>query len=788
MKKMSNLKIPFAIGSINDREDWTYSPKEISNWKKTKIEDINNIVFRCPSCGEEVIHHNPQGTKIRPYFAHKINSGSLCIKEPTKSYQSSLHRRAKDIYVKSIVNEKKGTIKIKSVENLFPDYNFVYDKVKVEQKENGFIPDVVLINSDTNEKIAIEIKVSHSINERKESLINREKLVTIEIDLSQYKDDEIDDNFLENLLSKELIVKYKNIRNEQIEHFHKIESANIYWNIKNLEGKISKVQSDISLSNIALDIQKKYSNNDSIETIRNQKVNNLKQNKLLKKNMEEFHYCLLFFESIDSNTKSKSMLYNLKRFKECLSNLPEFNIYINDDLISYLDNLNETIKSIQAKSKTLIDKYQLQKEKLENELTEYINVINEFEKIDKKIKDIQNMINQRNTDIEVCNSFIEKNKNILSSDNQYMLDNRNFIDNYTKDKMKLEDDLRELELVKSKYSNYKIIIKKYKQKIDSLNKSIQEEIKKGKYIQLDNDTINVLNYVKESCKELHNDLLIKLNEIEKNVLDEQNFVKVVSDDVIQSAVFTKTNTELEKHLNNLNEERTKYQNELKYYNERKDNLIYIKDIIDSSKECNNYIIIPNINEFKRDICSESIHDFISRKGENFIFPKGSINDIYINKEFIINWDSLANKRLFIEILFFRKSNKYLFKDFKILLNPYKVFQNLYIDLVDDYNNEFITYLKEQSISYNGINIYIPYNLTDYKLDIERYFKGNTNIDNFNIECLQTIFCIFCLQGYRTKFFDDFENNIKSFTSKEEFLDYINYVKNEFTTLKKKNSY
>ena len=107
-------------------------------------------------------------------------------------YESSLHLAAKDILSRS----KKMVIPPvyvefpqsgKPKELLYPERKIDIDYVKLENRYDGIIPDIVVYFGD--EHFFIEIYVTHPIDDEKLKKLKEKNISTIEIDLSKIKRD-----------------------------------------------------------------------------------------------------------------------------------------------------------------------------------------------------------------------------------------------------------------------------------------------------------------------------------------------------------------------------------------------------------------------------------------------------------------------------------------------------------------------------------------------------------------------------------------------------------------------
>jgi len=156
----------------------------------------------CPNCGEKLIAR--QGEINEHHFAHVAAECNILIAQ-----QTAIHLMAKEILAEyKIVKLPKYTIHSKSAflpkkefkelderinkDNLIYDYLngeeqvLKFDNVYLEQPRKDIVPDLVCEYGEN--KMFIEIAVTNFINEVKYNKIRENKIATIEINLSEYKD------------------------------------------------------------------------------------------------------------------------------------------------------------------------------------------------------------------------------------------------------------------------------------------------------------------------------------------------------------------------------------------------------------------------------------------------------------------------------------------------------------------------------------------------------------------------------------------------------------------------
>ncbi len=156
----------------------------------------------CPACQGTLIAR--KGEKKRHHFAHKTEENC------SHGYETVLHLLAKEIL------SKASTLSIPPVVLNFPlkeslvlhnSIEIPVVSVELEQKYHPIIPDVV-VTSSKNQKLMVEIFVTHKIDEEKQQKIENIGISTIEIDLSAYKESAMTEEILQKILLGESEEKY----------------------------------------------------------------------------------------------------------------------------------------------------------------------------------------------------------------------------------------------------------------------------------------------------------------------------------------------------------------------------------------------------------------------------------------------------------------------------------------------------------------------------------------------------------------------------------------------------
>ncbi len=155
---------------------------------ENKIVHISEVVSgkacncTCPSCNTPLVAK--KGNVKVPHFAHQ--STETC----EYGYETSLHMAAKEILLRAktmilpeAVYKFKGMWKTKQIS---PEREIRIDRVELESKTGDVIPDVIVYSGD--EKIFVEIFVTHKVDEDKLKKIQGLNVSTLEMDLSKQRD------------------------------------------------------------------------------------------------------------------------------------------------------------------------------------------------------------------------------------------------------------------------------------------------------------------------------------------------------------------------------------------------------------------------------------------------------------------------------------------------------------------------------------------------------------------------------------------------------------------------
>ena len=173
----------------------------------------------CPICRMPLIARNNGKTRVH-HFAH--SSISNC----TGNAETIIHHFAKEL----LSNNNQITLPSVSYIGLqiARERVFNYEKIMLEKMLNGIIPDAIL-ESNTGEKILIEIKVTHPVSEEKRLKIREIGLGCLEISLDFLlnfdQNDDVEETIKKNLFQNQ---QAEWIFTNELEHFRKREIRNKY--------------------------------------------------------------------------------------------------------------------------------------------------------------------------------------------------------------------------------------------------------------------------------------------------------------------------------------------------------------------------------------------------------------------------------------------------------------------------------------------------------------------------------------------------------------------------------
>lgn len=228
-----------------------YFTKALKNGSLVHVSEVENGLncgCVCPCCETPVVAYNNPKNKIIQHFKHHSK------RDCHYYFETMLHYLAKEVI------QKKGGLYLPNVTYELSSYASEYseielsdyiakgfnrsiyvefDRVEVEKYKNGIKPD--LIGYINNKELYIEIAVTHFIDEVKNIKIKSKNLSVIEIDLSSF-----DRNILENKLNEVLfgntaIMKWINNPTIQKRKNQFLEKQKIIWNFITKNTKEYKV-------------------------------------------------------------------------------------------------------------------------------------------------------------------------------------------------------------------------------------------------------------------------------------------------------------------------------------------------------------------------------------------------------------------------------------------------------------------------------------------------------------------------------------------------------------------
>ncbi len=159
-------------------------PFGLKNNQLVHVSDVESGLeceCRCPACRHPLVAR--KGEKYAHHFAH--DKSSQC----KDAYETAMHIAAKEVV------KKAGYIRIPKLE-----YEVIatrrkesherivrFDKIDAEKKYRDIIPDILI--EQNGRTLAIEIYVTHPLDEQKIKKIRENDLSTIEVDLSKVGQD-----------------------------------------------------------------------------------------------------------------------------------------------------------------------------------------------------------------------------------------------------------------------------------------------------------------------------------------------------------------------------------------------------------------------------------------------------------------------------------------------------------------------------------------------------------------------------------------------------------------------
>lgn len=203
--------------------------------EKGCITDINEAVsensYYCPACHEKLTLRT-KGDKRRPHFAHKAKSNC------SHGYETALHLMAKTIVedAESFYLPELSFLRSDIRREIVVEGQYVkFAHVELEKDLDDIVPDVIgyVAIKGKEVPIAIEILVTHAVDQEKLERIKAKRLRTIEIDLSEYKENDLPRDKLEDIILNKSREK-KWIYNPKTEKYDNAEQTcmkkRVFWN------------------------------------------------------------------------------------------------------------------------------------------------------------------------------------------------------------------------------------------------------------------------------------------------------------------------------------------------------------------------------------------------------------------------------------------------------------------------------------------------------------------------------------------------------------------------------
>ncbi len=165
----STLLVPFGL-----KEDKLYEPTQVENGKACGCV--------CPACKKPLVAKQNAKT---PHFAHSQDENC------TRGLETAVHLAVKQIIADKLMVRLPAVVwknplpRKEEVKKLYIERTIQVQSVVLEQRVDDFIPDIIVVANDIT--YLVEVAVTHFIDESKLEKIKRNKLHTIEIDVSHLK-------------------------------------------------------------------------------------------------------------------------------------------------------------------------------------------------------------------------------------------------------------------------------------------------------------------------------------------------------------------------------------------------------------------------------------------------------------------------------------------------------------------------------------------------------------------------------------------------------------------------
>lgn len=158
----------------------------------------------CPSCGGRLVAR--KGSLRAWHFAHAPGQ-SVCADGP----ETALHRTAKEIVAEWKTFTLHARTVVETLEDRFgverheeeglPAETFVVRDARIEAALAGLRPDLLLWGDD-DRQLAVEIRVTHRVDEVKQRRLQRKQIQTVELDLSALPREALDRAGLSNAIAE----------------------------------------------------------------------------------------------------------------------------------------------------------------------------------------------------------------------------------------------------------------------------------------------------------------------------------------------------------------------------------------------------------------------------------------------------------------------------------------------------------------------------------------------------------------------------------------------------------
>ena len=619
---MKNINIEDSNINDNSNEEFNNFPKSYSS-KITLVKKKKNNNSKNPI--------NSLKTKaIISEFKKLLNE----TKEATDNIKERSELLNKELTTEG--DENDSPFKNKISKSLYLNTK-EYEK-EIDEKQNQEIEKFISEDEVTRLKISNDILLKTNLD-----LKNKNNILESEIE--QYKN---------NPVYKDPFTQYDSNLNKYIEELkHALDNSQMSNNeLREIIAKLQKSNEDLSEAN--MELIRNY------ELTKEELENSIKENSnlngmimLRERKIEELNYTIN--EQKNAMKQLEEMLQNSEKKINYLQTVESSSKQTEKDNLDIINHLKETIENIQKNG----DNYDEDIEKLNNKIYQLMDIINQRE---KEITNLNYKINSKDSELIELNLKLKENERIISQNKIDSIKNKNDIQSILFDNERLKAQVKSLQLL---LEDREKTIESLKNSVSFLSKSFDNNLK----IKIVNKNNNEDESLMKKNIEQNNEIIFGLENQIKNLKEE--------------------NVDL-KNLNN------KYQSELNDYSKQFEQNKYEYQLL-YTKYKEQSIIIENLKK-----------DFTKTRKDKEL------------TELIMKNQQIMEKLKFIEVENENKKN-----ELSALKTNYERVNQL---LQESQKNDMEKKLNNNTIV-NNENIYIESNENSIKNGIQ--INSQSNLNTFN---------------------------------------------------------